>query len=636
MANKTDRPQVRFSLRWKIILPFIFLALVLALVATLFVNKLVVQAEAVRFLRQLRDCGQQAVDEVVRIEDRLLEIERAIAYTEGVAEAVALGNSEGLRDRIISTLINADVDVAVVLDRDGTSLLAARRSSPDAPEGDYLILRGEAIYAGWPFVQRILRLETAPDTQEVAELSKHAGMQVILLGEEEELVFFIGGPLVDEEGTIFGAVLAGEYMTNYLDGLSTYAHAHISLYDASSGELLETVFRPDATWQPSDLTLSAELIQSAKKVDLEESPYHTIQIAQKDYGEVLTPFVVKHGEEELGVLGISLLAGDDPESISENYQQDAWMIVRNGAIILLLVVLTGLLISNAITRPLIDMADASTQIATGNLDTQVIATGTDEIGVLARTFNRMVDGLRETAMYRDLLIRTVPLPMRERVHETLLRSRSALEGQTATATVLVANLLGFTQMAIEADPKDVIQTLDEYFGGVVHIITQHGGAIQTFDGDEVIAFFGVLPKSVPPQVSALQATHAAMEMIQFVDSMNQQRQAEGYPDLELRIGLATGPVIAGGIGAKDRLQFTIIGDTVENAKRIQRVAIRPRDGRLLISEGTYASLATAQSQFVFGHRGEITLRSEEQRLGFYEVRNRSTKLVDIPQGNEGE
>ncbi len=636
MANTPDRPQVRFSLRWKIILPFIFLALAFALVATLFVNKLVVQAEAVRFLRQLRDCGQQAVDEVVRIEDRLLEIERAIAYTEGVAEAVALGNSEGLRDRIISTLINADVDVAVVLDREGTSLLAARRSSPDAPEGDYLILRGEAIYAEWPFVQSLLQLETHSDSQESAELSKHAGMQGIMLGEEEELVFFIGGPLIDEEGTIFGAVLAGEYITNYIDGLSTYAHAHISLYDASSGELLETVFKPDATWQPSDLTLSGELIQSAQELNLEESPYRTIQIAQKDYGEVLTPFVVKHGEEELGVLGISLLAGDDPESISENYQQDAWMIVRNGAIVLLLVVLTGLLISNAITRPLIDMADASTQIATGNLDTQVIATGTDEIGVLARTFNRMVDGMRETAMYRDLLIRTVPLPARERVRETLFGSRSALEGQSAKATVLVANLLGFTQMAIEAKPKEVIKTLDDYFGGVVHIITQHGGAIQTFDGDEVIAFFGILPKPVPPQVSALQATHAAMEMLQFVESMNQDRQAEGYPDLELRIGLATGPVIAGGIGAMDRLHFTIIGDTVENAKHIQRVAIRPRNCRLLIGEGTYASLATAQSQFVFGHRGEITLRSEDQRLGFYEVRNRSTKLVDFPQGNQGE
>ena len=111
MANTPDRPRVRFSLRWKIILPYIFLALVFALVATLFVNKLVVQAEAVRFLRQLRDCGQQAVDEVVRIEDRLLEIERAIAFTEGVPEAVALGNSEDLRDRIISTVINRIVAI---------------------------------------------------------------------------------------------------------------------------------------------------------------------------------------------------------------------------------------------------------------------------------------------------------------------------------------------------------------------------------------------------------------------------------------------------------------------------------------------------------------------------------------------
>ena len=133
MEQQINPPRVRFSIRWKIILPFILLALVLGLGVVFLVNRQFGQADEVRFLRQLRDSGQQATDEVVRIEERLLEVQRTIANTQGVPEALALLQAERLRNIILQTMVNTDTDIAVILDREGTSLLAIRKRQPDAP-----------------------------------------------------------------------------------------------------------------------------------------------------------------------------------------------------------------------------------------------------------------------------------------------------------------------------------------------------------------------------------------------------------------------------------------------------------------------------------------------------------------------
>jgi hypothetical protein len=191
-VSEQEQPRVRISLRWKIILPFIILAIALGLGLGFLVNQQLTKAEEVSFLRQLRDSGQQATDELVRIEEQLLGVQRAISNTEGVPEGIALGKAEDLRVRILPIVVTTDTDVAVILDRNGISLLAIRRSEPDAPQGDYLTLRGEDYYQTWPFVQEILEPDAA---KEDSEGDKQAGMEPIRLGEEEVEVFFIGGPM---------------------------------------------------------------------------------------------------------------------------------------------------------------------------------------------------------------------------------------------------------------------------------------------------------------------------------------------------------------------------------------------------------------------------------------------------------
>lgn len=612
-----NRPRVRFSLRWKITLPFMLLALVLGLGATYVLNRLLSENEETRFLRQLADSGQQAADAVVRAETDLLEVLRLVSNTEGVATSVAGGNAEDLRMRVLPLVVNSDMDVVTVLDAQGTSLMTVRRS-PHAAPGDYYTLRGEGFYTGWPFVVRILQ---GMQTEGIGD--KDVGLQSLILDEGEVHVFFVGGPIHDSSGQLVGAVLAGRYLPGLVDSLSLDAGGNISIYDLATGQLLASSLESE---DPTRLALTPDQISSGlAAAESGQSPVRPIDIAGVTYEEVLTPFVARGGTQ-LGVMGVSLLWAPLERSARDNLL----MVIQISALALALVVLVGLAISSSITRPLVEMADASAQVATGNLAAHVPDRGADEISMLARTFNTMVDGLREGSVYRDLLGRAVTPEVRDQLHKRLVEGEALQDGQAATATVLVADLRGLPDLVEETNPGVAMTTLNEYFSGVVSIIGQHGGMVNTFDGDSIVAFFGILPRPVPPQVSALQATHAGMEMLEFISGLNKDRASRGLPALEMGVGVSTGPVIAGSIGSKDRLHYTVIGDTVNMAQRIQEATLEMQGSGLLISGDTHRYLAGAQRQFEFGRTGIVQLRGQTRQATVHEVQGRRTRLVERP------
>lgn len=609
---------MRISLLWKITLPFMLLALVIGLGATVIVNRLIGEEELVRFLRQLADSGQQATDAVVRAEQDLLEIERLVANTEGVAEALSASSAEDLRTLVLPIVINAGLDAVAVLDTDGISLLAVRREL-NAPPGEYDTLRGEAYYADWGFVQRVLE-----EVTEQGVGDKHTGVEAIRLGGDPVNVFMVAGPVFNRRGTLVGAVLAGMYLTNMVEDLASQASSNVAVYDLQSGLPLSTTHEPE---QLSDLALSEDEITKALDDADGQSPVRPIDVSGTEYFEVLTPFIARQGSEEFGILGVSLLQLDLAATDSDTPQ----LVVRIGAVALAAIVLIGLLISNSITRPLIALVNASNEIASGNLDTSVVEGGSDEIGALARTFNQMVDGLREGWIYRDLLGRTVTPEVRDQLKQSLISGGTLLEGQTTKATILYADFRGFSSMAEQSDPSHVMNTLNDYFAGVVPIISLHGGVVNKFDGDAVMAFFGILPTYLPAHISALKATHAGIEMLELINRMNEQRADKGERPFEIGIGISTGTVIAGGLGSEERVHYTVVGDTVNIAQRIQQIA---GDHGLVVSEDTYRYLGSAKDQFEFGREGEAKLRGKDQTVKVYEVRGRLSRLIGVREVEE--
>ncbi len=625
MEQQINPPRVRFSIRWKIILPFILLALVLGLGVVFLVNRQFGQADEVRFLRQLRDSGQQATDEVVRIEERLLEVQRTIANTEGVPEALALLQAERLRSIILQTMVNTDTDIAVILDREGTSLLAIRKRQPDAPVGDYTTLRGEGYYQDWPFVREIL-VGTGTSRDNIPE--KQAGMQSIISGDSEYPVFFIGGPMIDEQGTVFGAVLVGRYLDNIVNDMAMVAGAHISIYNATSGDVLVTDFSENDLDVPTGMFIVPSLVDAARDPEADQEPYHTLQLAGNTYGEVLTPFVVRNGQLELGILGVSLLGGGESDIVAQQYQEQARSLILFGALALVLVVGTGMLVSFWVTRPLDEITHATTQVVSGNYDTVVPERGRDEFGALARTFNRMLTGIRDTTRYQSLLKQAPSLAIENEMRKTLAANDQILQGQTAKATLLHFEVRGLTSNGFNDQPTIVLEHLNAFLASVVEIINTHGGVVEEMSGQSVRAYFGVFPRQAPLPVSSLQATHAGMTLLDYLHEANEDRAAQGMAPLDLGIGIAAGWVVAGGVGALDRLQYAVLGDTVNIAQRILEATRAQRGGTLIISSETHHYLGSARDHFEFGRSGTLAMDDELGGIGVFEVQKRRQRLIN--------
>ena len=612
-ADHTERPRVRFSLRWKITLPFMLLALALALGATYLVGTFLTTSAQERFLRQLADSGQQATDALVRVERDLLSEERLVANTQGVVETLISKDAEGMRDRVLPLAVSAGADLVVILDEQGVSLLTIRQR-PDGTRGQYETIRNEAFYAGWESVQALL----AGGTDE-----KRAGLEILNPGQEgETAVFWVGGPIIGSGDRVLGVVLVGDYLEGMVEELRTQAGANVSIYDRS-GAILASTLNTDS---PQSLTVPPDALDILAGGDPEQSPVRRVEIGEVPYGEVLTPLLARNGLDNLGVLGLSLL--ETPLASTGEGGPDLTTVVLLSALALLMVVIVGLLISNSITRPLVRMADASTAVATGNLDTRLPEGGTDEIGVLAGTFNRMVEGLQEGLVYHDLLGRAVTPEVREELRRSLADGARAASVQSARATVLVAGLRGVSAENSNADPAKTMESLSEYFAALVPLVANHGGVVYRFDGDVAVALFGLFPKPSPAPVGALQATHAAFELIELVARLNLRRQEAGLARLPFGVGVATGQVVAGGLGTRDRVQYTIIGDGVDTALQVERV-LRDTDAEgLMISGETYHALGGARGHFDFGRRGQAQIAGRRAPLEIHEVVGRGRRLLE--------
>ncbi|MDF1499307.1 MAG: cache domain-containing protein [Anaerolineales bacterium] len=610
-------PHFIFSLRWKIILPFITLALLLIAGLSILLMRQQGEADELRFLRQLRDSGQQVVDEVVRVESRLLEIERAIANTEGVPEAAALSDAETLRSRILQIVINSDVDVAVVLDREGTSLLALRKPGPDPAPGDLIALRGEGYYREWEAVQKLLQLGDLPlDEDEIG--AKQAGMETIFIGEDEYRIVFVGGPIYDEQGTVLGAVLVGVYLDNLLEQLARIGAAHVSVYDHDTGQFVATDLELRGT-ETNSLALSPQLIEAAYQPDSSGAPYRTIQLAGQTYGEVLSPFRVRNQSVDLGLFGISLLGGEFEETIAASSNEQMRNVLIFGGLALVLILGTGLLVSNWVTRPIEELTAAAQDTLLLPTQRPVPETRRDEIGTLAKTLYRMADGIHTQG---DGFA-----PARS-VRRTLTSGQAAVRGQMVKVSVAHIFIGGLVMDGAAGDAATVIESVNRVHRVLLEIIDRHHGQVEAVSGDEFRIHFGVSPKLVSMPVSSMQATHAALEALEFVHEHNEFRTAVGKPPLDLGVGISTGWVAAGEIGGDDHSYYTFIGKTVNIARRIGQATRSVRGGAVLVDDGTYRYLNQARAHFKFGRYGQISTEIEDREIGVYEVEGREFKLVD--------
>jgi adenylate cyclase len=201
-----------------------------------------------------------------------------------------------------------------------------------------------------------------------------------------------------------------------------------------------------------------------------------------------------------------------------------------------------------------------------------------------------------------------------------------LRSQSLTATVLFTDLMGFTAMAEKRDPQGVMDWLNEYMEAMAQQVIDHGGVIDKYIGDSIMAIFGVpLPRTTEAEISqdAKNAVNCALAMERMLSVLNGRWQEQDLPTVGMRIGIFTGPLVAGSLGSVHRLEYTVIGDTVNTASRLESLdkdfftpefSFRPC--RIIIGAATLHRLG---SEFETQRVGEVSLRGKDQTMTVYSV-----------------
>jgi adenylate cyclase len=197
---------------------------------------------------------------------------------------------------------------------------------------------------------------------------------------------------------------------------------------------------------------------------------------------------------------------------------------------------------------------------------------------------RLNDRIRRERQARDRLERYHSPAVIEAV---LSDSGADRESVTLTETsILFADIVGFTARCESLPPEDVAAFLNQFFSIAADVIFEHGGTLDKFIGDAVMAFFGA---PLPQEDHAERAVRSAVELLKALDVWNGEREAEGLDRIEVRVAVNSGPVVVGDIGSATRVDYTVLGNTVNVTARLEEHVAKP--GTIVLGETTQAAVA---------------------------------------------
>ena len=251
-----------------------------------------------------------------------------------------------------------------------------------------------------------------------------------------------------------------------------------------------------------------------------------------------------------------------------------------GAITLVFGLLLILLNARATVAPIRSVKAGMSRIEDGHLDAAIVVYDGTELGELQSGFNRMADGLRERERIRDLFGRHVG----HDVAEAALVSPPTLGGEEREVAVFFVDLVGSTELAATRPPGEVVDLLNRFFEVVVDEVDRHGGFVNKFEGDAALAVFGAPRDLDDAPGSALAAARAI-----------RRRLPLEVPECRAAIGVAAGTAVAGNVGARERFEYTVIGDPVNEAARLSELAKSDPDA-LLASSVTVESAEPSEAR----------------------------------------
>ena len=507
-----------------------------------------------------------------RQEEDLLLAARTLAGDYAIRQLlVRQADADTTRSALRSYLRRIGADAVVMLQPDGGFVADAETTEPNARHAPFFGLRDRADQAdtgetaGWGFV--------GPNLQQIVVVPMYA--------PEPEIAAWIAvGKAVDQA-------------------------AAIELRNASALEITFLAAGPDARILASTLPppAAAELGRLAPPETTPGRP-RRVRLLGEDYISAYRPVRVEGGTAVWVVLQRSLAAELEP---SRRLEALLAVITLAG---LAAAVVAALALARSLSRPVQRLAEHTRRIAAGDYETRLDLRRRDELGQLADAFNAMSAGLAERDRVRDLLDKNVS----PEVAAQLVRQGAALGGEEREVTVLFCDLRGFTPLSEGLAPRELVTLLNRYLDRMSAAIEAQGGVIDKYIGDEIMALFGA-PVAAPD--SADRAVRAALAMREALAGLNRELAAEGRPPLAFGVGINTAHVVAGNIGSHRRLNYSVIGDGVNLAARLQTLTRRIEFAAdILVSEPTRAALA---GRYVLRDLGETEVKGKSRAVRVHAV-----------------
>ena len=286
------------------------------------------------------------------------------------------------------------------------------------------------------------------------------------------------------------------------------------------------------------------------------------------------------------MLGVALLFVDPSNPGGPGKAAVVFLVV----VALLVGALATLLTARAVGQPLRDLREAVQHVGRGNYEVSVVVDDAGEIGLLQEGVNTMAAGLAERERLRDLFGRHVGTTVADRA----LATGVSLGGEERTVAALFVDIAGSTSLVRRTGPGEMVGLLNRFFAVVVETVEGEGGLVNKFEGDAALCVFGAPTDHADPAGAALRAARRISDAV----------RAAG--EVDVGVGVACGRVWAGQVGAASRLEYTVIGDPVNEAARLTELA-KEHPGRVVASEATVLAAAPDERAH-WAKDGEVELR----------------------------
>ncbi len=305
----------------------------------------------------------------------------------------------------------------------------------------------------------------------------------------------------------------------------------------------------------------------------------------------------------VGLGGLGVVAEVPEGKAFEAAQRVQYRSLLVALVVLCVAFLAGYLYSTSLTWPIKQLAFAAEKIAQGNFKIQLKPKTRDELADLSLTFNEMARGLEE----RDRVKETFNKFHNKEIAEKILSGEVKLGGEKKRATIFFSDIRGFTSLSESISPEEVVILLNEYMTRMVGVIRRYGGVVDKYVGDAIMALWGV---PVVGAADGAQALRACIAMRMELAQLNELRISRGQPVLLIGMGLNCGDVIAGNIGSEEKMEYTVIGDSVNVASRIESMT-KELGTDLLVSQSIVDGL---KDQFIFEACEQIRVKGKAELL----------------------